>query len=122
MSGSFWITNVSKLKVGLQDLALYVKPYTSLDLLKGNYTFTEEQLLKSVSEGSIYRKRKQIKVRVVPPESPKVEPGIYVSKQMFIPGYHKLWSLVKIKEEIYEELDLEDDNDLNFVKALINQE
>jgi hypothetical protein len=57
MSGSFWITNVSKLKVGLQDLGLYVKPYSSLDLLQGNYIFTEQQLLKSMTEGSIFRKR-----------------------------------------------------------------
>lgn len=103
---TFWLTNFSKMNVSLADLNLTVKAYTSVNLLdKKHYQYTPEQLVKSAESGSIYKKRDKLIVRKVAPEV--LTANIPLSRETFLPSKER--SLLVIKEENYEELNVSDE-------------
>lgn len=102
----FWITNISNKNVMLADLAFSIKAKSSYNLLDANhFSYTLSQLQQSSESGSIYKKRRYIKIRK---SAPKIytEPGVYMSQQnRTVPSRTN----VKIKEEHYDELNLSDE-------------
>jgi hypothetical protein len=77
----FWVTNVSKRNVTLGDLALSIPKGRSYNLLdSNNFNYTEEQLIKSATEGSLWTKRNFIKMGIQSREIPQDE-GPTVSQQ-----------------------------------------
>lgn len=102
----FWIVNISNRNVMLADLALSVPAGRSMNLLdQKHFSYTLEQLQKSVQSGSIFAKSDKIKVRNVPPK-PEILPGIYVMNE---PRGSRPRSLVAIEEKHYEELQISDE-------------
>ena len=97
---------MSNRNVSLGDLNLTVKAYSSVNLLDNkHYRYTIEQLKKSAENGSIYNKRHLISVRKVPPIIAKLD--IPVSNDQYIPTRER--SNMEIKEELYEELNVSDE-------------
>lgn len=104
----FWITNISKRIVSLADLALAVKPMTSVNLLdKKHYYYTKEQLMSSAASGSIFAKKDKIVVRQVPPGATRKE-LIPFQENAVIPTKQR--SSVEVENIKYEELNLSDDD------------
>lgn len=117
-SPTFWVTNISPMNVSLADLNLTIKAYSSVNLLdKKHYQYTLEQLIKSVEAGSIFKKRDKIVVRKIAPEILKA--NVPLTRETFIPTRER--SLLSIKEENYEELNLSEadqkKSDEEFAKA-----
>lgn len=105
-TASFWLTNISKRNVSIADLNLTVKALSSVNLLdKRHYSYTLEQLQKSVKSGSVFKKRHFLKVRNCEPLI--LEMGMPLIKETFIPSREK--SVLEIKEEYYEELSISDE-------------
>lgn len=103
----FWLSNVSNRNVSLTDLAITVKAFSTVNLMDTrHYQLTREQLEKSAKEGSIYLKRRMLRVRVVPPVVEQV--NMTMAPDAIIPGRER--STLNIKEEHYEELQVETDN------------
>lgn len=103
---SFWITNISKMNVSLSDLNLTIKAYSSVNLLdKRHYQYTEAQLRKSVDSGSIFKKRDKLVERKIAPEVFKS--NMTLTRETFIPSRER--SILIIKEENYEELNVSDE-------------
>lgn len=111
---TFWVTNISNMNVSLSDLNLTIKPFSSVNLLDSkHYSYTKEQLDKSVKEGSIFKKRNKIFVRKV---APIVEKKTILSiKDTYIQSRER--SVYSIKQETYEELEMTDDE---FIKENID--
>jgi hypothetical protein len=103
---TFWVTNICPMNVSLADLALTIKAYTSVNLLdKKHYQYTPEQLQKSFTSGSIFKKRDKIVIRKIAPEI--LRANVPLTRETFIPTRER--SLLVIKEENYEELNTEED-------------
>lgn len=103
--GEFWIINITKLNISLADLNVTIKPYSSINLLDiKHYSLTKDQLDKSLKSGSLYNKRDKVKLRN---GSPKVNKINLVMSKDIMPTRER--SLYNIKEEYYEELNLDDD-------------
>jgi hypothetical protein len=101
---SFWITNITKMNVGLYDLNFTIPPYSSVNLLDSHhFSFTIEEIQKSATSGSIYKKRDKIVVREKPPIINKKNLVIVHSS---FPSKER--SLYSIKQEKYEELEISD--------------
>lgn len=101
----FWITNASTMNVSLADLNITVKAMSSINLLdKKHFSFSKEQLLKSFSSGSLFKKRNKIFVRQVAPE--KENKYLLFNKDESFPSRDR--SILSIREENYEELNLSD--------------
>tara|TARA_B110000503_G_scaffold137320_2_gene221330 strand:+ start:244 stop:633 length:390 start_codon:yes stop_codon:yes gene_type:complete len=111
---TFWVTNISNMNVSLSDLNLTIKPFSSVNLLDSkHYSYTKEQLDKSVKDGSIFKKRNKIFVRKV---APIVEVKTILSiKDTYIQSRER--SVYSIKQETYEELEMTDDE---FIKENID--
>jgi hypothetical protein len=104
---TFWVTNISARNVSLADLNLTIKAYSSVNLLdKRHYQYTAEQLTKSVESGSIWKKRDKIIVRKLEPEIFKA--NVPMTRETFIPSRER--SVLVIKEEKYEELNVSDED------------
>jgi len=100
---TFWISNVCNRNVSLADLNLTVPAFRSINLLdKRHYQYTLEQLQKSASSGSIYKKSDKIKVRQTAPNI--IQPSMPFLKETFIPTRER--SILEIKETHYEELEV----------------
>jgi len=103
---SFWLTNISKSNVSIADLNLTIKARSSVNLLDNkHYSYTLEQLQKSVDSGSVYSKRSKIKKRIVAPEIIKM--NVPFLRETYIPSRER--SVFTIKEEKYEELSVTDE-------------
>lgn len=103
----FWLTNISNRNVMIGDLNLTIKARSSVNLLNRRfYSFTKEQLEKSLESGSLKAKSHLVVKRLVPPGTP-MEYKIQVDKSVVAPD--KTRSVVEIKEENYEELQLTDE-------------
>jgi hypothetical protein len=103
---TFWVTNISGMNVSLSDLNLTIPARSSVNLLDDkHYTFTKEQLQKSTKEGSLFKKRNKIFVRLVPPETLGAEQVPMLRNSTF-PSRER--SLFSIKEEKFEELNISD--------------
>lgn len=106
---SFFVINVSNRNVCLSDLALTIPAGRCYDLLNDNFSFTIEQLKASLKDGSLYRKRDKIKIGKGRPEV--VEVGrIEMSEYPIITRPR---SAVKIKEPVFEDLMLSDEDYAN---------
>lgn len=104
---SFWLTNISKRNVSLADLNLTIKSFSSVNLLdKRHYAYTLEQLEKSVSSGSVFKKRDKIVVRILAPEVTKK--NMIIDRDTSIPSRER--SIYSIKQENYEELNVSDED------------
>lgn len=102
----FWIRNTSDRNVTLSDLQLIVPAGRDWNLLDSkHFSYTEDQLLRSQKEGSIFKKSNIIKVINKPPKI-TVTPGIYRSTEARLT---KPRSIIKIEEKRYEELELSDE-------------
>jgi len=113
-TAAFWLTNISNMNVSLTDLNLTVKAYSCVNLLDAkHYYYTPEQLQKSAESGSIFKKRNKLVVRKISPEI--LQPinfqfganSISVVHDAFIPSRER--SVLTIKEENYEELNISDE-------------
>lgn len=104
-----WITNISNRNVTLSDLNISVPANSSVNLLdKKHYKLTEEQVNKSITNGSIFKKRDKIFIRKIPPQMiarAKIElfPDIIPSRTT---------SIYEIKQEDYEELNVGEEESL----------
>lgn len=114
---TFWVTNFSKRDVALADLGVTIKAMTSVNLLdiKHYPHITLAMLEQSETSGSMYKKRDKINHRKVPPESLPKE-RIQVDTQAVLPLQAR--SILEIKEEKYEELNIFDDD---IIDNLTNQ-
>jgi hypothetical protein len=102
----FWIVNISNRNVTLSDLNLSIKAGSSVNLLdKKHYHLTMDQLQKSLTSGSIYKKRDKIFKRVVPPTFKK-DP-MAIDMNAVVSSRSK--SIFEIKEERFEELEFTDE-------------
>lgn len=106
VENTFWVTNLSNRNVSLSDLNLTIRAFSSVNLMDNkHYNYTLEQLQKSSQVGSIFLKRSMLSVRKIAPISK--DNYIPMSKNTFIPGRER--SIFNIKEEHYEELQVEAD-------------
>lgn len=102
---TFWVTNICKRNVSLADLNLTIPAFRSINLLdKKHYSYTIAQLQKSHKDGSLFNKRDIIKVRQVPPVA--IKANMPFLRETFIQSRER--SVLVIKEQHYEELDVSD--------------
>lgn len=105
---TFWVSNLSNRNVSLADLNLTIPAFRSVNLLdKRHYQYTLEQLQKSVTNGSIYKKSDKIKVRQIAPEV--VKSNMPILRETFIPTRER--SILELKETHYEELDISSEDE-----------
>jgi hypothetical protein len=99
----FWVSNISNMNVTLADLALNIPANRIANLMDTrHYQYTLEQLQKSATSGSLFKKRDKIVVRKLAPELlPKIIP---INRESVIPTRER--SILEIKEEQYEELQI----------------
>ena len=112
----FWVTNRSNRNVSLADLALNIPAFRTVNLMDTkHYAYTKEQLQKSAQSGSIFKKRDKIIIRT---EGPDIACGRYIDHSIIsnaitvdmgscMPSREK--SVLEIKEEKYEELQISDE-------------
>jgi hypothetical protein len=120
---TFWLTNISNRNVSLTDLNLTVRARSAVNLMdKKHYQYTIEQLQKSAESGSIFKKRDKLIVRKIAPDVLSANISLdFLTKnivlcQNAIPSRER--SILNIKEEHYEELNIDEEKvDLeNFAK------
>lgn len=77
----FWVTNVSKRNVTIADLGLSIPTRRSYNLLDSrHFNYTEEELIKSATEGSLWKKRHMVRMGIEPSQQPQDE-GPVLSEQ-----------------------------------------
>ena len=107
MQNSFWITNISNRNVVVADLNLTINAWSSVNLLDAkHYSYSLIELQKSASNGSLSKKKDKLVVRKVPP--PVInKTQININYDEYIPcrGH----SIHKINQEVYEELNVSDE-------------
>ncbi len=102
---SFWITNISNMDVGLSDLNLTIRAFTSINILdKKHYSLTKEQINKSLENGSLNKRKDKVFVRKISPEIDKPH-RITTAQSMIQTKKRSGIEVVPIK---YEELDIPD--------------
>lgn len=102
----FWVTNISNMNVGLSDLNLTIKAFSSVNLLDPKHHYcTKEQIDKSATSGSLFKKRDKILIRMSSPEI--VKQSMTFDQNASLPSKER--STHKIIEEHYEELNLSDE-------------
>ena len=117
----FWISNISNRNVSLSDLYISVPAMSTINLLDTkHYPFTLEQLQKSASEGSLFRKRNMIVVRKVGPYSTNIIHDIQLDTSSPMP--QRSHSAYEIKEEKFEELEVSDEEFAEQTADSISQE
>jgi hypothetical protein len=106
---AFWVTNASPMNVTLSDLAINIKAFTTVNLLDTkHYNYTLDQLIKSKTSGSLFKKRDKIAIRdVAPPTIVKYK--LPFLEESAIPSRER--SVFSIKETEYDELKVSDDKD-----------
>jgi hypothetical protein len=117
---SFWVTNISKMNVSLTDLNLTIRTMTTVNLLDHrHYSFTENELKKSAESGSIFKKRDRVVVRKVEPKLSQPH-HILIEEDSSMPSRER--SLVSVKQEKYEELNVSDESFASEMADLENGE
>lgn len=102
----FWIVNISNKDISIDDLYLTIRAKTSINLLDSkHYYFTWDQVFKSITSGSIFKKRNKIFIRKIPPKFEQIK--LQVDEISVIPCRSK--SIYEVKEEKYEELNVTDE-------------
>lgn len=106
-SKTFWVTNITNKNVTLGDLAISIPAFSSVNLLSKGYPHLNEDILnKSIKSGSLFIKRDKIIKRIFPPQLIKQDTS-KVDVNTYLPN--KPRSLLEIKHENYEELNLSDE-------------
>jgi len=106
----FWITNISNMNVGLSDLNITIKAYSSINLLDNkHYNFTLEELKISLEKGSLYKKRKYIRLRKNEPKMLKANTPLL--SETYLPSRER--SIINTKQEKYDELLVSDEDFAN---------
>lgn len=104
----FWVTNITNRDVSVGDLGLYIKAYQSVNLLDSrHYHYTLEQLEKSSTSGSLFRKHHMLKIRQVAPEVVKPT-EILVHKGQPTPS-RVARPIINVEIPRYEELEFSDE-------------
>lgn len=104
----FWVSNISNRNVNLTDLGLTIPAGKHANLLdKRHYNYTYEELIKSATCGSIFKKRTKIVVRKVPPKPDNQYQKKMIDHNAVLPSRRR--SLVKVIEKQYDELEITDD-------------
>ena len=105
---TFWVTNISDRNVTLRDLNVSIKSFTSVNLLdiKHYPHITLEMLEKSEKSGSLFAKKTMVKHRKVSPEGVK-KTQVLFDRYATIPS--RQHSILQIKQENYEELNITDE-------------
>lgn len=105
---AFWVTNASPMNVTLADLALNIKAFSTVNLLdKRHYQYTLEQLQKSASSGSLFKKRDKIRVRNVAPPDPEKQKAP-VSLSSYLPDRAR--SIYQVDDTEYDELKVSEED------------
>lgn len=116
LTSTFWITNISERNVSLADLDLTIKAFTSINLLDTkHHMYTREQLEKSAKDGSLFKKRRLLKIRKFAPIFENKD--ALIDQEAIIPSRQR--SVLALKEEKYEELNITDEQ---FVEEIIDPE
>lgn len=103
----FWITNITKKAHHIDDLGVIIYPMRSLNLLDTKHNnITEEQLINSAKNGSLFKKKSAIIIRQVPPGVQKKN-RIELKEDAILPT--KKRSAVELDNIKYEELEVSDD-------------
>ena len=103
----FWVTNISKMNVTLSDLALTIPAFSTINLMDTrHYQYTLEQLQQSALSGSLFKKRNLIVIRKVAPNL-EMKKTIPIDRESALPSKER--SILTIKEEKYEELQISDE-------------
>lgn len=105
---NFWITNITKKDVTLGDLNVTIRSFKSIDLLSKGFYLTESQINNSLDKGSLSKRVKQniISVCKVTPSPIPTREKIEASKE---PIFSRGKFVTEIKEEFYEELQINDE-------------
>lgn len=111
-----WITNTSRRDVCIGDLYVTVRSYSSVNLLDNkHYHLTWEQIHKSITAGSIFKKRDKLAIRKNPPHIAKKT--IFLDREAVTVRREK--SIFEIQKETFEELDITDEQ---FAENSINED
>ena len=104
-----WVTNISTQKdISIDDLRVKVPRCRSVNLLdRRHYSFTEDQIRKSLESGSLKRKAAILKVREGAPVTEKKK----IDWQKKPRVLRKARNNVEIEAPKYEELDFEDETE-----------
>jgi hypothetical protein len=117
----FWITNLSNRNVSLSDLYISVPAMSTVNLLDSkHYSFTFDQLQKSATEGSLFRKQKMIVLREIGPYSTNIPHSIQLDTNSPMPQRSR--SAYEIKEEKFEELEVSDEEFAEQTADSVSQE
>lgn len=106
-----WVTNINyKKDIKIDDLGLTVPAGKSHNLLARNCRFTVDQIMKSISSGSIFKKSKWLRIRKVGPNVELLpEQVLKVTDRTASPIRYSLSrSVVEITEKTFEDLDYMD--------------
>jgi len=104
LTKEYWITNISKRNITLSDLGISVPRETCVNLLSKNYYLKPEQIEKSVSSGSIFKKRDKILSNTKPRE-PEIKRIELSSRPVLRPPR----SIAHIEVKEFEELIISDE-------------
>jgi len=104
-----WVINTSKFNVSLSDLRLTIPAGRTYNLLSKHFRYTEEELEKSITSGSLFKKSNKIKLRGAPVKLTK--PTLEISNDF---REVRKRTMVKVEEFNYDELpSLNDDSYLS---------
>jgi hypothetical protein len=107
----FWITNLSNRDVALYDLGLTIRAWSSINLLDAKHYphLTKSIAEKSEQSGSIFKKRDKIIHRKVAPITNQ-QYSVSLDRSAVIPT--RQHSIVEIKQEKYDELNIVEEDEL----------
>lgn len=105
---TFWITNISKRCAHLPDLNVIIYPKCHINLLDSkHYSLTRDQIDASAKSGSLYKHKKQVVIRQVPPDH-KTPMFVPFDESAVFPTKHR--STVEPDNTKYEELEVSDES------------
>jgi hypothetical protein len=113
-----WITNISNKDVFIQDLKYLIPAKSSTNFLGRGFKLTKEQILESISSGSIFQKSNLLKLRKVPPEPPFIV-KLEVSKEPLYTTQLPPRSMHKIEIPQFDELN---DSTIDFINELTEED
>ena len=113
-----WITNISKKDVFIQDLKYTIPARSSTNFLGRGFHLTKDEIIKSISSGSISQKPNILKLRKIPPEKPFIV-KIEKSKEPLYTTQLPLRSIQKIETPQFEEFQ---DSTIDFIDELTSED
>lgn len=113
---SFWVRNISKNAISINDLGLHLMPFQFANLLNNKaYPYLTPEIIKSSLNGGALGKFKDriIICKVAPPNPDKLKTSPPIDVDLLSTPPTKIRSLLVHKEEHYEELQLSDEDYAN---------